>query len=106
MHEFAVATQKFTCPGVTAAPPAMTVAVSVIKVPGMTVVTTLPPDVIASVVVVATWADTMEAARSRLNDETRTTSFNGFTRTSKKKKTELTAHGRRAHCTLYAAEHK
>ena len=48
----AAASQKFTCPGETGVPPAMTVAVSIIGVPGATEVTALPPDVTARVVVV------------------------------------------------------
>src|ERR1039458_4441614 len=64
---FAVASQKFTCPGVTGAPPALTVAVSVITVPGATTVTATPPAVTASVVVVAApWAKAAEAAIIRL----------------------------------------
>ena len=49
----AVASQNFTCPVVTAAPPAVTVAVSVITVWAGTVVAGAPPAVTASVVVVA-----------------------------------------------------
>jgi hypothetical protein len=49
---FAVASQKFTCPTVTAAPPAVTVAVSVTTVFDVTDVTALPPLVTASVVAV------------------------------------------------------
>jgi hypothetical protein len=49
----AVASQKFTCPGKTGAPPAVTVAVSVIGVPGATEVTAFPPAVTASVEEVA-----------------------------------------------------
>jgi hypothetical protein len=49
----AVASQNFTCPVVTAAPPAVTVAVSVTTVWAGTVVTGAPPAVTASAVVVA-----------------------------------------------------
>lgn len=48
----AEASQKFTRPGVTAAPPAVTVAVRVTAVCAVTVVTELPPAVTASVVAV------------------------------------------------------
>ena len=48
----AAASQNFTCPVVTTAAPAFTVAVSVTTLPGATVVTALPPPVTASVVVV------------------------------------------------------
>ena len=48
----AVASQKFTCPGVTGLLPAVTVAVSVTTLPDVTVVTELPPEVTARVVVV------------------------------------------------------
>jgi hypothetical protein len=54
MHHFAVASQKFTCPTVTGAPPAVTVAVNVTAVRDATVVTALPPMVTASEVVVGT----------------------------------------------------
>jgi hypothetical protein len=47
------ASQKFTCPGVTAVPPAFTCAVSVTAVPAATELTEFPPDVIAMVVLVA-----------------------------------------------------
>jgi hypothetical protein len=49
----AVASQKFTTPGVTGVVPAATVAVSVTTVPDATVVTALLPLVIVSVVLVA-----------------------------------------------------
>jgi hypothetical protein len=52
----AAASQNFTSPGVTGVDPASTVAVSVTTAPDATVVTTLVPDVIASVVVVAVCA--------------------------------------------------
>jgi hypothetical protein len=48
----AVASQKFTRPGVTGVEPATTVAVSVTTAPEATVVTALPPDVTPRVVVV------------------------------------------------------
>jgi hypothetical protein len=48
----AVASQTFTCPTVTGADPATTVAVNVTTLPEVTVDTTLPPEVIAKVVVV------------------------------------------------------
>ena len=50
------ASQKFTCPGVTGASPAITVAVSVIALPEVTVFTALPRDVTPSMVVVGTLA--------------------------------------------------
>ena len=53
VQDFAVASQKFTCPTVTAVPAAVTVAVSVTTLPDVTIVTALPPDVTAIVVVVA-----------------------------------------------------
>jgi hypothetical protein len=46
----AVASQKFTCPGVTGVEPASTVAVSVTTLPEATVVTVLPAEVTARVV--------------------------------------------------------
>src|ERR1035437_7010388 len=46
------ASQKFTCPVVTATLPALTVAVSVSTLPVLSVVTAAAPDVSASVVVV------------------------------------------------------
>ena len=49
---FAVASQKFTCPVVTAVDPAVTVAVSVTTVPEVTVVTGPDAEVTTSVVVV------------------------------------------------------
>jgi hypothetical protein len=54
--QYANASQNFTCPIVTAAAPAFTVAVSVTTLPAATVVTVLPPDVTARVVVVAAGA--------------------------------------------------
>ena len=51
------ASQKFTCPGVTAALPASTVAANVIGLPEDTVFTVLPPDVTPRVVVVGTPAN-------------------------------------------------
>jgi hypothetical protein len=56
MQYFADASQKFTCPAVSAVLPAMTVAVSVTTLPAGTEVTGLPADVITSVVVVAAGA--------------------------------------------------
>src|SRR6185437_14977414 len=53
----AAASQNFTCPVVTGAAPALTVAVRVTTLPGATVVTALPPDVTARAVVVAEAAD-------------------------------------------------
>ena len=47
----AVASQKLTCPGVVGVPPTVTVAVNVTTPPAVTVVTVLPPDVTANVVV-------------------------------------------------------
>jgi hypothetical protein len=47
----AAASQKFTCPLVTAAAPVFTVAVNVITLPDSTVVTVPPPDVATRVVV-------------------------------------------------------
>jgi hypothetical protein len=52
----ALASQKATCPGVTAVAAAVTVAVRVTAVPEPTVVTAAPADVIARVVVVAGFA--------------------------------------------------
>jgi hypothetical protein len=49
--------QNFTWPTVTAELPATTVAVSVTTLPDATVVTVVPPDVNASVVVVGVEAD-------------------------------------------------
>jgi hypothetical protein len=49
----AEASQKFTCPGVTGVAPAFTDAVSVTTLPEATVVTALPPEVTARIVVVA-----------------------------------------------------
>src|SRR5665213_68139 len=49
----AAASQNFTSPGLTALPPAFTVAVNVTTLPVETVVTAFPVDVTASVVVVA-----------------------------------------------------
>jgi hypothetical protein len=54
---FAVASQKLTCPVVTAVLPAFTVAVSVTTLPDVTVATVVPPDVTARVVVVGVEAD-------------------------------------------------
>jgi hypothetical protein len=54
---FAVASQKLTCPVVTAVLPALTVAVSVTMLPDATVVTVFPPDVNARVVVVGVEAN-------------------------------------------------
>ncbi|MFP5207849.1 MAG: hypothetical protein ACLGRW_01020 [Acidobacteriota bacterium] len=54
---FADASQNFTCPTVTAALPAFTVALSVTTLPEATVVTVVPPDVKASVTVVGVEAD-------------------------------------------------
>ncbi len=51
------ATQKLTCPVVTTAFPAFTVAVSVIALPDATAVTAFPLEVTVNVVVVATLAD-------------------------------------------------
>jgi len=48
----AEASQKFTCPTVSVAVPAVTVAVSVTTLPEATVVTGMPPEVIAKVVVI------------------------------------------------------
>jgi hypothetical protein len=50
---FAEASQKFTCPVVTAVPPTCTVAVSVTTLPEATVVTAPPPEVTVRVVAVA-----------------------------------------------------
>jgi hypothetical protein len=47
------ASQKFTCPGLTAVPPAFTCAVSVTALPAATEVTELPPEVMPMVVLVA-----------------------------------------------------
>ena len=55
------ASQKVTCPGVTAVLPAVTVAVNVIALPEVTVVTVLAPDVTPSVVVAAMLANICEA---------------------------------------------
>jgi hypothetical protein len=52
----AAASQKFTWPTVTGVIPAFTVAVSVTTLPETTVVTTLPSELTASVVVVTTCA--------------------------------------------------
>jgi hypothetical protein len=51
----AEASQNSTCPGVTAVPPTFTVAVSVTTLPEVTELTDVPPEVTASVVVVATF---------------------------------------------------
>jgi hypothetical protein len=68
----AAASQKSTCPGVTGVVPAITVAVSVITLPDETVVTALPPLVMASVTVVAGRAETgMQAARSQTKPSVR-----------------------------------
>lgn len=56
MQYFAVVSQKLTWPGVTAAVPSCTVAVSVTTLPEATVVTAPPPEVTARVVVVAAFA--------------------------------------------------
>ena len=63
MQNVAEASQKFTCPGATLAAPACTVAVRVTRLPAATDVTALPPEAIASVVVVTTfvWAVTQGA---------------------------------------------
>lgn len=53
MQLFAVASQKFTCPGLTAVTPAFTVAVRVTTLPVVTDVTAVPPEVILRFVVVA-----------------------------------------------------
>ena len=53
VQESTLASQNRTIPGVTAAPPAVTVAVNETIVPEGTVVTALPPDATASVVAVA-----------------------------------------------------
>jgi hypothetical protein len=53
---FAEASQKFTRPTVTAAAPTFTEAVSVTTLPDATVVTALPPEVTARVVLVAAGA--------------------------------------------------
>jgi hypothetical protein len=76
-HAFAVASQKFTCPGLTAEPPAWTVAVSVITVPGATTFTATPPAVTANVVVVAApWAEAAVAAITRIMAEIIIVCFN------------------------------
>jgi hypothetical protein len=56
----ALASQKFTWPCFTALVPASTVAVSVTRLPALTVVTTTPPEVIVSEVVVAVRANAAE----------------------------------------------
>jgi hypothetical protein len=57
-----VASQKFTCPVVTADVPALTVAVNVITEPDATVVTELPADVTPKVVVVVSGPPKPKAA--------------------------------------------
>jgi hypothetical protein len=57
----AVASQKFTCPVVTFVEPEVTVAVRVTTLPDATVVTVLPPELIARVVVVAAPAAALPA---------------------------------------------
>src|SRR5580704_10981245 len=52
VQNLAVASQKLTWPGVTGVPPVMTVAVRVTTLPCATVVTTFPPEVTDSVVIV------------------------------------------------------
>ena len=52
----AVASQKLTWPGVTGVLPAITVAVRVTTLPGATVVTEFPPEVMDSVVIVGAGA--------------------------------------------------
>src|ERR1017187_9670030 len=61
----AAASQKFTCPIVTGVVPAFTVAVSVTTLPAATVVTVLPPDVTARVVVAAGAAQARTAPPQR-----------------------------------------
>ena len=56
----AVASQKFTWPCFTAVVPALTVAVSVTRLPALTEVTTTPPEVTASDVVVVVLANAEE----------------------------------------------
>src|SRR4051794_10646535 len=53
VQRVAEASQKYTCPGVTGAPPEVTAAVSVTTVPDATELTGVLPEVTVSVVVVA-----------------------------------------------------
>ena len=53
MQEAAAASQKFTCPSVSAVAPTCTVAINVITVPPSTEDTAFPPEVIERVVAVA-----------------------------------------------------
>jgi hypothetical protein len=53
VHESTFASQKITTPGITGAPPAVTVAVKETIVPEGTLVTALPPAAMASIVAVA-----------------------------------------------------